>query len=202
MVAAAGWAPGDVLKAWEVVRGSHAHVEFGFSCMGHEIPAALGIRMHEGPEGEIVVLIGDGTYLMGASELLTSVQHGLKVTVVVLDNGGYGSIDALARTSAGISVGNRFTDAAGGPLPVDFAANAASFGCHAHRVTTLSELSAALEHARAADRTTVIHCPTVPGRPLPPSGAFWDLGVPEAGGDGADALAAQLAGRATQRLGR
>jgi len=203
VVAAAGWAPGDVLKAWRVEPGSHAHVEFGFSCMGHEIPAALGIRMHAGDGGEVIVLIGDGTYLMGASELVTSVQHGLKATVVVLDNSAYGSIDQLARTSAGVSVGNEFSGADGAPLRIDYAANAESFGCRGVRAQDAGELAAALEEARAVDRTTVIHCPTVRGRPLLGSGAFWDLGVPEAGAPGAaPALAAQRDGRRRQRPAR
>jgi 3D-(3,5/4)-trihydroxycyclohexane-1,2-dione acylhydrolase (decyclizing) len=179
VVAAAGWAPGDVLKAWRVPEGGHAHVEFGFSCMGHEIPAGIGIRMRIGDAGEVLVVIGDGTYLMGASELLTAVQQRRKLTVVVLDNGGYGSIDALATGSTGASVGNRFEAADGGPLPMDFAANAASFGCRGVRAGTEAELHAALREAREQPATTVIHCPTAPGEPLLGSGAFWDLGVPE-----------------------
>jgi 3D-(3,5/4)-trihydroxycyclohexane-1,2-dione acylhydrolase (decyclizing) len=180
VIAAAGWAPGDVLKAWRVVPGSRAHVEFGFSCMAHEIPAALGVRMHEGEAGEIFVLIGDGTYLMGASELVTAVQERWKLTVVVLDNAAYGSIDALARGKAGVSVGNEFVARAdGGRLAVDYAANAESFGCRGRRADYVAALSAALAEARKGDVTTVIHCPTMPGRPLLDSGAFWDLGVPE-----------------------
>jgi 3D-(3,5/4)-trihydroxycyclohexane-1,2-dione acylhydrolase (decyclizing) len=181
VIAAAGWAPGDVLKAWRVVPGSRAHVEFGFSCMAHEIPAALGVRMHEGDGGEIFVLIGDGTYLMGASELVTAVQEQWKLTVVVLDNGAYSSIDALARGKSGVSVGNEFVARAdGGRLAVDYAANAESFGCRGRRADDVETLSAALADAREGGVTTVIHCPTMPGRPLLDSGAFWDLGVPEA----------------------
>jgi 3D-(3,5/4)-trihydroxycyclohexane-1,2-dione acylhydrolase (decyclizing) len=181
VIAAAGWAPGDVLKAWRVVPGSRAHVEFGFSCMAHEIPAALGVRMHEGSGGEIFVLIGDGTYLMGASELVTAVQERWKLTVVVLDNSAYGSIDALARRKAGVSVGNEFVARAdGAPLAVDYAANAESFGCRGRRAEDARALAAALAEAREQDVTTVIHCPTLPGRPLLDTGAFWDLGVPEA----------------------
>jgi 3D-(3,5/4)-trihydroxycyclohexane-1,2-dione acylhydrolase (decyclizing) len=181
VIAAAGWAPGDVLKAWRVVPGSRAHVEFGFSCMAHEIPAALGVRMHEGDGGEIFVLIGDGTYLMGASELVTAVQEQWKLTVVVLDNRAYGSIDALARGKSGVSVGNEFVARAdGGRLAVDYAANAESFGCRGRRADDVETLSAALAEAREGGATTVIHCPTAPGRTLLDTGAFWDLGVPEA----------------------
>jgi 3D-(3,5/4)-trihydroxycyclohexane-1,2-dione acylhydrolase (decyclizing) len=179
VVAAAGWSPGDLLKAWTVPSGGHAHLEFGFSCMGHEIPAALGIRMHQGERGEVIVVIGDGTFLMAPSELVTAVQEGWKLTVVVLDNASYGSIDALALGKSGVSTGNRFERRGDGArLAIDYAASAESFGCRGRRADDAASLRAALEEARAGDVTTVIHCPTVHGRPLLDSGAFWDLGVP------------------------
>jgi len=190
VVAAAGWQPGDLLKAWETPPGSFTHIEFGFSCMGHEIPAGLGIRMRIGPAGEVLVVIGDGTYLMNPTELFTAVQEGLKVTVVVLDNGGYGSIERLAVGSTGIGVGNHFRRRGadgrlpdGEPVRVDFAANARSMGCEAVEAGTAEELAAALQAARAADRPTVVVCPTAPGRSLLGSGAFWDLGVPAVAAD-------------------
>jgi 3D-(3,5/4)-trihydroxycyclohexane-1,2-dione acylhydrolase (decyclizing) len=179
VVAAAGWAPGDLLKVWRVPDGGHAHLEFGYSCMGHEIPAGMGIRLHDGPEPEIFVVIGDGTYLMAPSELVTAAQFGLKLTVVVLDNASYGSIDSLALTQTGVSVGNRFERQDGSGLGLDFAASAESFGCCGRRVTDLASLADALAEARASDATTVIHCPVAPRRPLLGGGAFWDLGVPE-----------------------
>jgi 3D-(3,5/4)-trihydroxycyclohexane-1,2-dione acylhydrolase (decyclizing) len=183
VVAAAGWAPGDLLKAWRVSEGSHAHLEFGYSCMGHEIPAALGIRLREGPGPEVFVVIGDGTYLMAPSELVTAAQYRAKLTVVVLDNGSYGSIDTLALTRTGASVGNRFERRDGARVDVDYAASAESFGCRGVCVADAAALADALAEARAGDATTVIHCPTVPGRPLLDSGAFWDLGVPEVAAD-------------------
>ena len=186
VVAAAGWQPGDLLKLWETPPGGFTHIEFGFSCMGHEIPAGLGIRMHEGPGPEVLVVIGDGTYLMSPTELVTAAQEGLKLTVVVLDNGGYGSISGLARANTGASVGNeRRRRGADGRLPdgeivpVDFVANARSMGCEAVLAETLPALRDALAAARAGGATTVIVCPVAPDRPLPPAGAFWDLGVPE-----------------------
>jgi len=182
VVAAAGWAPGDLLKLWAVPEGGHAHLEFGFSCMGHELPAALGIRMHEGPAGEVVAIVGDGSLLMAPGELLTAVQEGLKLTIVVVDNAGYGSIDALARDTTGVSVGNRFLDRDGAPLAVDYAALAAALGCRGVRAGDGASLEEALEQARSEDRTTVIHCP-VADCELPASGAFWDLGVPEIASD-------------------
>jgi 3D-(3,5/4)-trihydroxycyclohexane-1,2-dione acylhydrolase (decyclizing) len=183
VVAAAGWAPGDLLKAWRVPDGGHAHLEFGYSCMGHEIPAGLGIRLHEGPDPEVFVVIGDGTYLMAPTELVTAAQHDLKLTVVVLDNGSYGSIDTLALTRTGVSVGNRFERRDGARVEVDYAASAESFGCRGVRVGDAAALTQALAEARAGDATTVIHCPTVRGAPLLDNGAFWDLGVPEVAAD-------------------
>jgi 3D-(3,5/4)-trihydroxycyclohexane-1,2-dione acylhydrolase (decyclizing) len=178
VVAAAGWQPGDLLKLWEVPPGSFTHIEFGFSCMGHEIPAGLGIRMAAGPDREVVVVIGDGTYLMNPTELVTAVQEDLKLTVVVLDNGGYGSINALALGNTGASAGNEFRRRDGERLAIDYAANAASMGCEAAVATTPDELREALARARSGERTTVIVCPTEPGRSLLGAGAFWDLGVP------------------------
>jgi 3D-(3,5/4)-trihydroxycyclohexane-1,2-dione acylhydrolase (decyclizing) len=176
VVAAAGWTPGDLLKLWTVPEGGHAHLEFGFSCMGHELPAALGIRMHEGPAGEVFVIVGDGSLLMAPAELATAVQEGLKVTIVVVDNGGFGSIDALARTTLGTSHGNRFA------TRVDYPALAASLGVASIAATGAAELERALSAARESDASTLIHCPVADGE-VPDSGAFWDLGVPEIAAD-------------------
>ena len=178
IVAAAGWSPGDLLKLWKVPVGGHAHLEFGFSCMGHELPSALGIRMHEGPDGEVFVIVGDGSLLMAPGELLTAVQEGLKVTVIVVDNAGFGSIDALARDTTGVSLGNRFVGRDGAALAVDYAALATALGCRGVRAEDEQSLTAALLAARAGDQTTVIHCPVDDGE-VPASGTFWDLGVPE-----------------------
>ncbi|MBS1881389.1 MAG: 3D-(3,5/4)-trihydroxycyclohexane-1,2-dione acylhydrolase (decyclizing) [Actinobacteria bacterium] len=186
LVTGAGWQPGDLLKLWEVPTGSFTHIEFGNSCMGHEIPAGIGIRMREGGDGEVFVVIGDGTYLMNPTELVTAVQEDLKVTVVLLDNGGYQSIARLARSITGESYGNdflrrgesrRFPD--GERVKVDFVANAASMGCAARLANTSAELAAALREAREGTRSNVIVCPTERGRSLLAGGAFWDLGVPQ-----------------------
>jgi 3D-(3,5/4)-trihydroxycyclohexane-1,2-dione acylhydrolase (decyclizing) len=176
VVAAAGWAPGDLLKLWRVPPGGHAHLEFGFSCMGHELPAALGIRMHEGPDAEIFVILGDGSLAMAPAELATAAQEGLKVTVVVLDNSGFGSIGSLAQETTGTNLGNRFT------VDADYAALATALGCTGVRADDAPALERALEAARAGTATTLIHCPTVDGE-VPASGAFWDLGVPEVAHD-------------------
>jgi 3D-(3,5/4)-trihydroxycyclohexane-1,2-dione acylhydrolase (decyclizing) len=189
VVAAAGWQPGDLLKLWETPAGSFTHIEFAFSCMGHEIPAGLGIRLHEGDRCEVIVVIGDGTYLMSPTELVTAVQEDLKLTVVVLDNGGYQSINRLAHGSTGAGAGNEFRRRAGGRFPdgervaVDYVANGRSMGCEAVLAETVNELAGALRAARDASATTVIVCPTAPDRPLVSAEAFWDLGVPEVAAD-------------------
>jgi 3D-(3,5/4)-trihydroxycyclohexane-1,2-dione acylhydrolase (decyclizing) len=189
VVAAAGWQPGDLLKLWETPPGGFTHIEFAFSCMGHELPAALGIRMHEGDDPEVIVVIGDGTYLMSPTELVTAVEEGLKLTVVLLVNGGYRSIEALGSGSAGFGA------------RMDYVANARSMGCEAVLAGTGDELRAALATARASDATTVIVCPTEAGRKLLPSGAFWDLGMPEVADDEPTRrrTAAHVEARAAQR---
>jgi 3D-(3,5/4)-trihydroxycyclohexane-1,2-dione acylhydrolase (decyclizing) len=180
VVAAAGSPPGDLLKLWEAPDGSHAHIEFAFSCMGHELPAGLGIRMADPEAGEVYVVIGDGTYLMAATELATAVQERLKVTVVLIVNGGYQSIHALQRASGSPSLATEFRNHDDcEPLTVDFAANARSLGCRAVQVSAAGELTAALEAARAVSESTVVVCAVEPHRGLLGSGAFWDLGVAE-----------------------
>jgi 3D-(3,5/4)-trihydroxycyclohexane-1,2-dione acylhydrolase (decyclizing) len=190
VVASAGWQPGDLLKMYEVPPGSYTHLEFGFSCMGHEIPAGLGIRMQAGAGPEVFVVIGDGTYLMNPSELVTAVQEGQKLTVVILDNVGYQSIGRLADAATAANHGNdfrrrgadgRFPD--GAELSVDFVANAASLGCESRLATGIDELAAALSEARASDRTFVIVCPTEQKRSLLGNGTVWDLGAPEVAED-------------------
>ena len=124
------------------------------------------------------MIVGDGSLLMAPGELVTAMQHRLKATVVVVDNAGYGSIDALSRDTTGVSLGNRFLDHAGAEIAVDYAALAEAAGCAGVRADDAEALAAALAQARAGDVTTVIHCPVADGA-IPASGAFWDLGAPE-----------------------
>jgi 3D-(3,5/4)-trihydroxycyclohexane-1,2-dione acylhydrolase (decyclizing) len=201
VVAAAGSPPGDLLKLWEAPPGSHAHIEFAFSCMGHELPAGLGIRMAHSA-GEVYVVIGDGTYLMAATELATAVQERIAVTVILIVNGGYQSIHALQRASGTPALATEFRNHADGePLAVDFAANARSLGCRAVEVGAAGELTAALDAARAQTEPTVVVCAVEPHRALLGSGAFWDLGVAEVSRNAETraAAAAMLRGRAAQR---
>jgi 3D-(3,5/4)-trihydroxycyclohexane-1,2-dione acylhydrolase (decyclizing) len=196
VVAAAGSPPGDLLKLWEVAPGSSTHIEFAFSCMGHELPAALGIRMAQPDAGEVFVVIGDGTYLMAPSELVTAVQERLKVTVIVLVNGGYRSIESLQLGTVGRSFGNEFG------VPVDYAANARSLGAAAWDAANVDELAAALDAARAHAGPAVIACDVEPRRMLLGSGAWWDLGLPEVSADPhtRDLAAAHARGAEGQRF--
>jgi 3D-(3,5/4)-trihydroxycyclohexane-1,2-dione acylhydrolase (decyclizing) len=183
LVAAAGSPPGDLLKLWEPPAGSFAHIEFAFSCMGHELPAGLGIRLAAPDAGEVFVVIGDGTYLMAPTELVTAVQEQLPVTVIVLVNGGYQSIHALQRSTLGRGFGVEFLDRDGAEVEVDYVGNARSLGCAAWRADTVERLESALEAARAHPGPALIACEVEPRRMLLGSGAWWDLGVPQLSAD-------------------
>ena len=189
VIAAAGGAPGDLLKLWDTSGGKHCHVEFGFSCMGYELPAGIGVRMAQ-PAGEVYVLIGDGTYLMNPSELVTALQERLKVTVVLSENHGYQVIRQLQMNRAGRSFGNEFRardDAThrleGDYIPIDFAQHAASMGARTWHVTTPDALEMALVEARDEQRSCVIVVETEPHRALPGAGVWWDVAPAEATND-------------------
>jgi len=181
VVAAAGSPPGDLLQMWDCSGGRHAHIEFGYSCMGYEIPASLGVRLAQ-PRGEVFTFIGDGTYLMNATELATAVQEGLKITVMISRNDGFQCIRDLQLRSSGRDFGNEFRsrDARSGRLEgafieVDFAANAASFGARVWEAATPSELEAALEAARAERGPCVIVVTTERYARGPSSEVWWDV---------------------------
>ncbi len=189
VIAAAGGAPGDLLKLWDTSGGRHLHLEFGFSCMGYELPAGIGVRMAQ-PEGEVYVLIGDGTYLMNPSELVTALQERLKVTVIISENHGYQVIRQLQMNRAGRSFGNEFRarDAAthrleGDYVHIDFAQNAASMGARTWHVATPDALEMALVEARDEQRSCVIVVETEPHRYLPGAGVWWDVAPAEATND-------------------
>lgn len=185
LVVASGTPHVDVHKAWDTSQGAEVQMEVGFSTMGHEIPAALGVRMARGKSGEVFVLIGDGTYLMGHSELVTAVQEGLKITVVLIENHGYQSIHALQRGRIARSFGLEFRARVeddgleGEYLPVDYAANARSYGCAAFVAETPEQVRVALDRAREETGPTVVVCRTEPHRLILGSDCWWDVGVPE-----------------------
>lgn len=184
VIAAAGSAPGDLLKSWDAKPGIQTHIEFGYSCMGHELPAALGYRLAEPELGEIYAVIGDGTFLMNPTEIVTAVQEGLKATVILLVNNGFQSIHGLQTDTSGLSFGNEFRRRDGNRLggevvDVDYEAVARGLGAEAFEATDLEEFEQALTRARASASFCVIVALVEPRRGLLGSGAGWDLGVPE-----------------------
>jgi 3D-(3,5/4)-trihydroxycyclohexane-1,2-dione acylhydrolase (decyclizing) len=185
IIAAAGGPPGDLQKVWDATGERHCHLEFGFSCMGYELPATLGVRLAQ-PEGEVYVFIGDGTYLMNPTELMTALQERLKITVVIAENHGYQCIRRLQMWRTGVSFGNEFRhrDPAknrleGDYVSIDLAKNAESFGARAWQVQTADELSQALREARLERRTCVIVVETEKNRFLPTGGVWWDVAPAE-----------------------
>jgi len=188
VINAAGSMPGDLLKLWRTRDPKGYHVEYGFSTMGYEIPAGLGVKMAD-PTREVFVMIGDGSYLMLNTEIVTAVQEGVKFVVVVVDNHGYQSIHGLQMGSGTPSFGNelRFRSEGGvldGPVvPVDFAANAESLGARAFRATTADELRQALEDAKAESRVAVV-CVEIDADPRVPNyEGWWDVPIAEVSGE-------------------
>ncbi|MFF4042974.1 3D-(3,5/4)-trihydroxycyclohexane-1,2-dione acylhydrolase (decyclizing) [Streptomyces sp. NPDC001816] len=187
VINAAGSLPGDLHKLWRTRSRRQYHLEYGYSCMGYEIPAAIGVQQ-AAPDTVVWALVGDGTYLMMPTEIVTAVQEGLPVKLVLIQNHGYASIGGLSETVGGERFGTayRYRTAdgtfSGAPLPVDLAANAASLGMDVLRAKTVRELRAALATARAADTPTCVYvetdtsgaAPTAPG-----AEAWWDVPVAE-----------------------
>jgi 3D-(3,5/4)-trihydroxycyclohexane-1,2-dione acylhydrolase (decyclizing) len=180
VVCAAGGLPGELHKLWRTGQPGGYHLEYGFSCMGYEIAGGLGIKMAH-PKREVFVLVGDGSYLMLNSELATSVMLGLKLTVVLLDNRGYGCIDRLQRACGGASFNNLFdhVDHMSDPALVDFAGHARALGAEAEKVQSIADLERALERAAAASKSYVIVIDTDPAITTEAGGAWWDVAVPE-----------------------
>jgi 3D-(3,5/4)-trihydroxycyclohexane-1,2-dione acylhydrolase (decyclizing) len=181
VVCAAGTLPAELHKLWRTSVPGGYHVEYGYSCMGYEIAGGLGVKMAR-PDCEVVVIVGDGSYLMLNSEIATSLLLDQKLVVVVLDNHGFGCINRLQQACGGAPFNNLFADSVqgkGGPPKIDFAAHAASQGALAENVKTIPELEAALRRARAADRTYVVCIETDPNRTTEEGGWWWEVAVPE-----------------------
>jgi 3D-(3,5/4)-trihydroxycyclohexane-1,2-dione acylhydrolase (decyclizing) len=181
VVCAAGTLPGELHKLWRAARPGGYHVEYGYSCMGYEIAGGIGVKMAR-PQREVIVMVGDGSYLMLNSEIATSVMLGTKLIVVVEDNRGYGCIHRLQQACGGEGFNNLFDDcvqAPSGAPVIDYAAHARALGAIAEHVDTIAELEAALARARAAERTSVIVIDTDPLRSTAAGGWWWEVGVPE-----------------------
>jgi 3D-(3,5/4)-trihydroxycyclohexane-1,2-dione acylhydrolase (decyclizing) len=189
VVCAAGSMPGDLHKLWRTRDPKGYHVEYGYSCMGYEIAGGLGVKM-AAPEREVYVLVGDGSYLMLSSEIVTSVQEGLKLTIVLVDNKGYNSIGGLSRSLGTDGFGTLYRYRRNGSigvdsedesdfLPVDLAANAESLGARVFRAGTVDELRAALSAAKEETRTVVIAVEVDRYEGVPSYESWWDVPVAE-----------------------
>ena len=183
VVCAAGSLPGDLHKLWRTRDPKGYHLEYGYSTMGYEIAGGLGIKMAD-PEREVYVMAGDGSYLMMAQEIVTSIQEGCKLNIVVLDNHGFSSIGGLSRAcgSGGFGTEYRYRKNGGlegDPIQVDFAANAASLGACAARMETREQLAQALTAARKHDRTSVVVVETDINARVPGYESWWDVPIAE-----------------------
>ncbi|MGC4408426.1 3D-(3,5/4)-trihydroxycyclohexane-1,2-dione acylhydrolase (decyclizing) [Rhizobium rosettiformans] len=178
VMCAAGTMPGELHQLWKSKLPLSYHMEYGFSCMGYEIAGGLGIKMAE-PDRDVIVMVGDGSYMMMNSELATAVGMGVKITLVITDNRGYGCINRLQMGTGGAQFNNLYTHSNVSPIAIDFAAHAASMGARSHKVSSISELETALNAARAATETTVIVIDTDPYPTTGAGGYWWDVAVPE-----------------------
>ncbi len=177
VLCAAGGLPGELHKLWRASGPGSYHLEYGYSCMGYEIAGGLGAKLAQ-PAREIIVMVGDGSYMMMNSEIATSVALGAKLIIVVLDNRGFGCINRLQEACGGASFNNLFGDALAMP-EIDFALHARSLGAQSEKIESLQALPAALDRARVATRTAVVVIDTDPGPSTGDGGAWWDVSVPE-----------------------
>jgi 3D-(3,5/4)-trihydroxycyclohexane-1,2-dione acylhydrolase (decyclizing) len=181
VVCAAGTLPAELHKLWRTQTPGGYHMEYGYSCMGYEIAGGLGVKMAR-PDAEVIVMLGDGSYLMLNSEIATSVMLGQKLIIVVLDNLGFGCINRLQQACGGAPFNNLLSDCeqrAPGAPKIDFAAHAAALGARAENVANIAALEAALVRARQFERTSVICIRTDPARTTDDGGCWWEVAVPE-----------------------
>jgi 3D-(3,5/4)-trihydroxycyclohexane-1,2-dione acylhydrolase (decyclizing) len=185
VVCAAGSMPGDLHKLWRTRDAKGYHVEYGYSCMGYEVAGGLGVRL-ACPDRDVFVMVGDGSYLMMATELATAVQEGIKIIVVLVQNHGFASIGSLSESLGSQRFGTRYRyrnpesgRLDGDKLPIDLAANAASFGLEVIKATTAGELAEAVKAAKAAESSVVIYVETDPLVGAPDSQSWWDVPVSE-----------------------
>ena len=203
LVNASGGLPGELHKLWQAEKPGSYHMEYGFSCMGYEIAGGLGIKMAR-PEADVIVMVGDGSYMMMNSELSTSIMLGKKLTIVVLDNRGYGCINRLQMATGGANFNNLLKDADIEMMPdIDFRAHAESMGAVAVKVSSIADLETAIQQSKGNDRTSVIVIDTDPLITTDAGGHWWDVAVPEVSPRETvnTARAAYEKARAAQRIG-
>ena len=184
VVQAAGSMPGDLQMLWRAQDPKQYHVEYAFSCMGYEVAGALGVKM-AAPEREVYALVGDGSYLMMAQEIVTAVSEGIKLVLVIVQNHGFSSIGSLSESRWARSGSARTTATAtpspglldGDKLPIDLAANAESLGAEVIRVKGMDEFREAVERAKSIPHTVAIHIESDPLAPVPSSESWWDVPV-------------------------
>jgi 3D-(3,5/4)-trihydroxycyclohexane-1,2-dione acylhydrolase (decyclizing) len=178
LVCAAGGLPGELHKLWKAAEPGSYHLEYGFSTMGYEIAGGLGVKLAR-PADDVVVMVGDGSYMMLNSEIVSAVMLGAKLTIVLLDNAGYGCINRLQMATGGANFNNLLKDTKHVTLPqIDFAAHAAAMGADARKVNSLAELESALQETEDSDRTTLIVIDTDPLVTTEAGGHWWDVAVP------------------------
>ena len=187
VVCAAGSLPGDLHKLWRTTDPKGYHMEYGYSCMGYEIAGGLGVKIAD-PSREVFVMVGDGSYLMMGNEIVTLLQEGVKLTIILLNNHGFGSINGLSKACGSQNIykesfGNRFRYRKEGLLEgeflsIDYAKNAQSLGAHVIQATNREGLFGALEEARTQKKTTVVVVETAPSL-VPGYGAWWDVPIAE-----------------------
>jgi 3D-(3,5/4)-trihydroxycyclohexane-1,2-dione acylhydrolase (decyclizing) len=179
LVCASGGLPGELHKLWPAGEPGSYHMEYGYSTMGYEIAGGLGVKLAK-PDHDVIVMLGDGSYMMMNSEIATSVMLGLKLTIVVLDNRGFGCINRLQMATGGANFNNLLKDAKHEVLPeIDFAAHAAAMGAWSKKVASIADLEAGLAEAAKIDRTTVLVIDTDPLVSTDAGGHWWDVAVPE-----------------------
>jgi 3D-(3,5/4)-trihydroxycyclohexane-1,2-dione acylhydrolase (decyclizing) len=179
VVAAAGGLPGDMHKLWRTKSSGGYHMEYGYSCMGYEVAGGLGVALAE-PDREVYVLVGDGSYLMMNSELATAVMMGVRMTMVLIDNRGFGCIHRLQKATGGAPFNNRLEDSWHTQLPpVDFVAHAASMGAHAVKADNIAGFEAAIRDARPRGGVNVVVIDTEATTGTSEGGAWWDVAVPQ-----------------------
>ncbi len=179
VMCAAGTMPGELHQLWKAKLPLSYHMEYGFSCMGYEVAGGLGIKMAE-PHRDVIVMVGDGSYMMMNSELATAVAMGVKITLVITDNRGYGCINRLQMSTGGAEFNNLYAHTnQANPIAIDFAAHAAAMGADARKVSSVADLEAALDAARDATVPTVIVIDTDPYPAVDAGGYWWDVVVPE-----------------------